>query len=256
MSFNKPFFCAIISLLLSCDNKIQVHKIEGQNLAVDTQSKADKNIEDFIAPYKKKLEASENEMYRKLSYSPKVLSKKEGYLNTAIGNMMADAVFELCNPLFKDKTNQPLNMVMLNHGGIRAILPKGEITANTAFSIMPFENSVVVVALSGKTIKNELLKYLVEEQTAHPISGLEIKLNSDNSINYARINGNEILPQKTYYVATSDYLLNGGDRMNFFAKNKSVHNLHYKIRSLLIDYFKIKDTLRPTTDKRFTKSNS
>ena len=254
MSTKKLFFWLIIFLLLGCKYKSQIYKINGQNIAIGNDSKIDKNIENFIAPYKKELDSTEKSMHQKLSFSPKALNKKEGYLNTAIGNMMADAVFEICKPLLLKQTNKQLDMVMLNHGGIRAELPKGDITAKTAFSIMPFENSVVVVELSGEVIKNELLSYLIEEQTAHPISGLSIELNKDNSIKHALINGKKIDSEITYFVGTSDYLLNGGDRMTFFAKNKSIYNLNYKIRSLLIDYFRMKDTLNPSPDNRFIKT--
>jgi 2',3'-cyclic-nucleotide 2'-phosphodiesterase (5'-nucleotidase family) len=36
---------------------------------------------------------------------------------------------------------------LLNNGGIRAILPLGNVTTRTAFQIMPFENTMVVIAL-------------------------------------------------------------------------------------------------------------
>jgi hypothetical protein len=55
---------------------------------------------------------------------------------------------------------------------------------------------------------------------------------------------------KIYYVATSDYLSNGGDNMTFFLKNEGTFDLDYKIRNVLIDYFKEIDTLSVSTEKR------
>ena len=78
-----------------------------------------------------------------ISYAPETYSKKDGNLNTAIGNLMADAVFSEANPVFNKRTGQNIDFVILNHGGIRSMIPKGNITTRTAYNVMPFENSVV-----------------------------------------------------------------------------------------------------------------
>ena len=39
--------------------------------------------------------------------------------------------------------------------------------------------------------------------------------------------------------------------MDFFKKNNAVYEIDYKIRNILIDYFKAKDTLNPKRDMRF-----
>jgi len=52
-------------------------------------------------------------------------------------------------------------------------------------------------------------------------------------------------------VATNDYLFNGGNDMTFFKPNESLYNLNYKIRNVLIDYFKKVDTINPVIDDRF-----
>ena len=86
---------------------------------------------------------------------------------------------------------------------------------------------------------------------AHPISKLHIKLDSDFKLMEATINNESIDENKTYYIATYDYLYNGGGRMTFFKKRDSLYDLDYKMRNLLIDYFKKVDTLNPVIDDRF-----
>jgi hypothetical protein len=44
-------------------------------------------------------------------------------------------------------------------------------------------------------------------------------------------------------VATSDYLANGGDNMTFFKESKIKFDIEYKLRNMLIDYFKKVDIL-------------
>jgi 2',3'-cyclic-nucleotide 2'-phosphodiesterase (5'-nucleotidase family) len=164
--------------------------------------------------------------------------------------MMADAVYEESNPLFKSRTGNEIDFVLLNHGGIRSIISKGNISTRTAYSVMPFENSVVVVKMNGNKVK-ELVDYLVREQRAHPVNGLQIILDEELQLKSVTIKGESIDTSKAYYVATNDYLYNGGDRMTFFKPNENLHVLDYKIRNVLIDYFTKKDTIAPVIDDRF-----
>ena len=239
----------IISLFLSCDHSKKLTTSEGENISISEDLKSNQAIEAVIAPYKVNLDKSMNEV---LSYAVDTYSKSDGDYNTAIGNLMADAVFELSNPIFKSRTGNELDMVLLNHGGIRSILPKGNVTTKSAYSLMPFENSVVVVALKGSVLM-EMTTYLKASKKAHPISGLELVLNADNSYQKIRVNGKAIDLTKTYYIATNDYLYNGGDRMYFLKKSDTLYDLNYKIRNVLIDYFTKYDTLNPKKDLRFIK---
>ena len=56
---------------------------------------------------------------------------------------------------------------------------------------------------------------------------------------------------KNYFVATTDYLLDGGDKMYFLAESKETTIIDYKMRDVLIDYFIKIDTLKLKTDNRF-----
>ena len=90
--------------------------------------------------------------------------KSDGDLNTAIGNLMADVVMEQAGPVFKSRTGNEIDMVLLNHGGIRSGLNKGNISTRSAYALMPFENEIVVAELSGEKIK-EMLTYLERAKT-------------------------------------------------------------------------------------------
>ncbi|MEZ4802883.1 MAG: 5'-nucleotidase [Gelidibacter sp.] len=247
MNFKTLWVCFGLLVLASCKTPIAYDKIEGKQIAITDTLQTDQNIEAFIKPYR---EHVNNDMKKVLSYAVGTYSKSDGELNTAIGNFMADAMYEQSNPIFKKRTGKDVDFVLLNHGGIRAIISKGNITTRTAFEVMPFENSVVVTKLKGEQVK-ELLDYLVEAKRAHPISKLKIVLDSDGNLKDATIKGQPIDYNKSYFVLTNDYLLNGGDRMDFFKKRDTVYVLDYKIRNALIDYFTKTDTINPVIDDRF-----
>ena len=58
---------------------------------------------------------------------------------------------------------------------------------------------------------------------------------------------------KIYYVATSDYLSYGNDNMLFFKKGLQRYDLEYKLRNIIIDYFKENKTITANKDIRITK---
>lgn len=239
----------IISLILSCNNSRILVNTDGKNISINREIEPVKQVEDIINPYKLNLDKTMNKV---LSFSVDNYSKNDGDYNTAIGNLMADAVLELTNPVFKNKTEKNIDMVLLNHGGIRSILPKGKVTTKTAYKLMPFENSVVVTALKGSVVF-EMINYLKIYNKAHPISGLELVINADDSYKKIQIGGKAVDSEKLYYIATSDYLYKGGDQMEFFKKSDTLYKLNYKIRNVLLDYFTIHDTLNPEADQRFIK---
>jgi 5'-nucleotidase len=245
---NTLLIVLLLFLTISC--KEIPNKIEGKRIDIDENITSNNAIEDFIAPYKTKLNKNLDSV---ISYAPETYSKTDGELNTAIGNLMADAVFSESNPIFNKRTGKNIDLVLLNHGGIRSIISQGNITSRTAYEVMPFENSVVVAAIKGNQV-NEMISFLAKVKRAHPVSKqLEILLDGDFNIKKALIKGKPVSEDKMYYIATNDYLYNGGDRMSFFHPSDSLYVLDYKIRNVLIDYFKKTDTIKPKIDNRFTK---
>lgn len=245
-------FIFLLSIVSACQQKeFTLTKIEGQQIEVNDSISSNTSYDSILKPFRTHVE---NQLSEHLAYNVRNMKRTDGGLNSSIGNMMADAVMELANPVFNARTNKNIDFVLLNFGGIRATMGQGAVTRRTAFEIMPFENEIVVLELSSKNIK-EMLEYLKYEMIAHPVSGIEIQLNKSNEISEVKIQEQPLDTTKNYFVATSDYLKNGGDRMYFFEEALSEISLDYKMRNLFIDYFIKKDTINYTPDNRFIKSN-
>lgn len=241
------FFVAA-SLLLSCESTTyETTEIEGKNIAIGNQPILDESIEEFIAPYRQQID---KEMNKVLAFAPNSMFKTDSRLNTAIGNMMADAVMDLGKPLVAKTEGEEIDVVLLNFGGIRAGINQGNITTRTAYEIMPFDNQLVVVKLAYPEMQ-ALVDYLVERKLAHPFSGMKLVLDKDGEFHSLEIVGQSLDEEKTYLVATSDYLLTGGDQMSFFENNQGVIETNYKLRNLFIDYFEKIDTIQSKQDDRF-----
>ncbi|MEJ6791425.1 MAG: 5'-nucleotidase [Lacinutrix sp.] len=245
------FSICVLIFFNSCkQDSLVVSKIEGKQIGIKDSIEINQDFEAEIAPFRARLEKDMNTI---LSYAPETYTKKDGDLNTAIGNLMADIVFKEGNYVFNKRTNKNIDAVLLNHGGIRSIISKGNITTETAFQVMPFENNIVVVAIKGKQV-DSMMQYLSQAKRAHPVQGIKLTLDKNYKISEALIQGKPIVKDHTYYIATNDYLYNGGDRMRFFKPNDSVYYLDYKIRNAMIDYFKKVDTISPKIDNRFTQT--
>ena len=237
-----------IFIAISCSKEKQsVSKIEGKRININDSITTNQEIEDFIKPFRKRIQEDMNKV---LSYAPKDMHKNDGKLETTIGNLMADLVKSQSEPIYKKRTEKSIDICILNHGGIRAPIPAGTIKTRTAFNVMPFENSIVVAELTAENVHG-MIDYLVKAKRAHPISGLTIKLDQNDKLVEALVNGKPIEANKTYAVVTSDYLQNGGDRMDFLKNPESLEILDYKIRNAMIDYFKTVDTIPAKLDGRF-----
>ena len=234
-------------LMASCKAPMDVFKIEGKNINVNDSLQTKASIDAFIKPYRENINKDLDSI---LGYAVDTYSKSDGYLNTAIGNFMADAIYEEADPVFYERTGAHIDFVLMNHGGIRSIISKGPITKRTAFELMPFENSIVISKLPGTHVK-ELLVYLAKSKRAHPISKLKIVLDKEGQVIESSMNQIPLDFNKSYYIATNDYLINGGDGMDFFKGSEEVIVLNYKIRNALIDYFMKYDTINPVEDDRF-----
>lgn len=202
-------------------------------------------IEQFITPYRNHVD---KDLSAVLAYAPETLDKKGDWQST-IGNLLADITLQKCNPIFYSREKKNIDICLLNHGGIRSIIPKGNVNARVAYEVMPFENSAMVVALKGEQIQ-EMINYIVLNKKAHPLSGMTFTIDKNNIAINILIQGIPFDKNSTYYVVTSDYLVNGGDNMTFFSQATAKYDIDYKLRNIIIDYFTEVDTIPVIKNQR------
>ncbi len=227
--------------------KVQLQDIAGKQITIDSTQIAVDSIQEWIAPYKKSVD---DVLDAPLAYSPKALSKNDGLKNTSMGNFFSDMVLEETRALFEKQNKPKVDFVVMNHGGIRAVLPKGSINARNAYEIMPFENFISVVELNGTQVR-DLVRFLVASERPHGVAGITIQFNADKTLRSIDINGEPFDESRHYHVATSDYLVTGGAEIGFFPEVEQVFETEYLLRNAIIDHFKAKDTLTAEVDQRF-----
>lgn len=221
---------AFLLLFSACHSVGKIDHVETRNYPLNTgeYTSVDSSIYKEILPYKSKVDEA---MDAVLATSDMAFEKKmpEGTL----GNFAADACLQESQKLYYPSDNIPISFCFLNNGGLRASLPKGKITKRNVFELMPFENELAVLTLSGENTK-KLIDFIVAKG-GMPVSGISIKIK--DSTNASTSIGNEAFDKnKNYKVVTSDYLANGGDNLLFLkdATNKEVIGL--KVRDAIINY--------------------
>lgn len=247
-AFLKLFVISLtVFFIISCSDKTYtVTKIEGKRIPITEKETQNTEIENFIKPYRDKINS---DLDKVLAYNPETLDKSKGEWQTNIGNFMSDVTLLKGNFVFNKRENKNIDICLLNNGGIRSILPKGNLTARNAYEIMPFENSLVVISLKGEQVQ-EMANFIIGDKKPHPLAGMTFSIDKNNQAKNILVQGKALNKDTIYYIGTNDYLSNGGDNMVFFKKGIQKFDLDYKLRNILIDYFTDVDTVSVKNDTR------
>ncbi len=238
------FLVVIISVILSCKSYYNISNVEKSGYSISSQFPEKSQIKTLITPYKVKLDS---EMNRILSYSP--IELKKGF-NATLPNLAADLILEESNKIYEPLYHHKIDVALLNDGGLRRTFSKGNLTVGNIYELMPFDNLVVVMTLSGKDFLN-LIEYLKNDGRAHAISGFTFNLDKDDS--NLKINGKPFDINKNYTIVTSDFLSKGGDNMLFFKSALKQENLNIMVRDMMLEYFAKNDTLSIDTESRYLR---
>lgn len=249
------FISFLLFLNLSCQNNSKEFAFDGQTILLDSSNvpQADSIQEFIIKEYRSSLE---NDMNRILVYSEHVMEKSspEGLLN----NFVADLVFTTGQELYKAEDEKPIDFCLLNYGGLRVPLPEGEVTYSRVFELLPFENEMVVITLSGqKTL--ELFNYLANSSNGMPVAGIKLTI-ENKSPKTILVQNQEFDISRNYKILTSDYLAGGGDSMNFFLQPINYELLGTRVRDAIIQHMEAVHSkgqkISASLDKRIEIINS
>ncbi len=192
---------------------------------INRSLQTDTNLIHFLQPY---TDSITKEMNTVLGFSNTTMYKKQP--ESPLGNLMADCLKLYAATWFE--TN--VDAAIVNYGGIRSYLPKGDIKLETIYEIIPFDNLIVLQKINGNTL-HQLLD-LVAYKGGWPISGVAMKIKDKKAVDIV-IRDAPLNDTTVYTIAVSDYLANGGDGCSML-KNIAQQNKNYLYRNALIEYIK------------------
>lgn len=171
---------------------------------VPVDSRLDKGIDPawqtMLQPYRHGVDSL---MQVWVATAPKPMANNEPPLL----NMVTDFVKQQGDRLNGGK---PIDMALMNAGGLRTSFPKGKISEGMVINLMPFNNHIVNLDIKGADLL-EALNISAARRGGDGVSkGVEVEI-TDTVCSKVTINGESLQPERIYRIATIDYLANGGD---------------------------------------------
>lgn len=232
----------VFAILFSCRTPLVPRSGEQKFYPVQSVTQEDtiSEIAQYLRPFR---DSVQQEMKSILGFATDNFVKEKP--SGSLGNLVGDAMFWVANK----KENQ-LAGAICNYGGLRIPqLAKGEIRLGNIFELLPFENELVLIEVPGNILKQ--WSSLIIQSEGWPISHMSILSNQDKIITQVSNSNSieEIKEEKKYWIATNDYVANGGDNCSFL---KDLPRIETKIlvREALIQYLQDKTNVTPDKQAR------
>ena len=164
----------------------------------------------------------------------------KGNPESALGNLMTYALLESANA----------DVAMHNvSGGIRGILPAGELTYGSVYEMFPFDNRAVVISMRGRDLRKVIAAQVHVSRRRAGISGMRVSASCDGgslNVEMRLDDGRRIADDDTVRVVVNDFLALGGDGILNPAMPPGGFRYDVELplaRDLLVDWFSRRDRL-------------
>ena len=228
--------------------------VQGSQTTIDASIPADPEVEKMLAPYSAKVRA----LSLVIGQLEQPL-KKEPVGGGSLGNFVTDGI----RTYAETKLGKPVTLTIMNAGGLRKNqISAGELRASDIFELLPFENALVVVELTGADLLKVLSPLVRDAQSG---ARLQYRWNDQNRPEFISgklldVNGHEqeIDPNMVYTVVTIDYLLKlKSGAYAILQEAKSTTPLNITLRDAVMEYVKSETAagraIRPHVDNRYVQ---
>lgn len=167
-----------------------------------------------------------SEMDEVIAEAPLGLSAEGKYLgDSPLGNLVADVM----------RAATGADLAVQNSGGIRASLPPGPIRRGDVFTVLPFENRLVVCTFPGTGVLalSDFIAGMPAGAVKAQVSGLSFRVEGGRAVD-VRVNGDPIEPARAYRVAVNDFMAYGGDGYDILAGADHLEFLDLRLRDAFL----------------------
>ena len=235
----------------SAPREVKAHVTE---TLIDTSIPDDSAVDQMLAAYTPKVRALDT-----------ILGKLKGELRKggvgagSLGNFVADGMRAQASA----RLGKRIDLAIMNGGGLRRnTISEGQLRARDIFELLPFENALVTLDLTGEQIL-KLLAVVVSSREAQSGARLTyiVKADKSSQLETAMLRDEkgrekEIDPKATYTIVTIDYLVNvGGERYSVLREGRNTKLVGITLRDAIMDYVKSETAaareIKPRLDERF-----
>jgi 2',3'-cyclic-nucleotide 2'-phosphodiesterase (5'-nucleotidase family) len=210
---------------------------------VDSTLVADAAMMALIRPF---VADMNSRMNRVIAWSDTEITRgrPEGTLN----NLSADILrFRAVREL-----GHPVDIGVANFGGLRAPLPQGNITVGNVYELMPFENTITVLKLTGAQVR--IMADQIARRRGEPVSGIRFRIEDDRAVDIL-VGAEPIRDDRYYWVATNSYVADGGDGIGVFREAVERIDLPVLIRQAMIEYIRARRQLNYELEGRIRNTD-
>ena len=129
---------------------------------------------------------------------------RKGTPESPLYNLTGDALIWMA----KEFMDVDADVSLYNSGGLRAELSAGNLTIGDIYAVYPFDNVLSILTMKGSDLKT-MFNYVASNNGLPVNSGVKLVI-SNKKVKSVTINGKAIDNNKTYTVATIDYLVELG----------------------------------------------
>jgi 5'-nucleotidase len=182
----------------------------------------DARVQAVLRPWLDKVEVRRN---AKLGFRIAAPFTRDYNRPSTLGSLTADALLAVV---------PEADLAITNSGGLRADLRAPEPTYGDVYEVIPFDNMVAVMKLTGAQLLDLLGQNGADGHGSHQVAGLRVQFDYRRPPGAPRVvslklaNGRTVTPDGVYTLATNDYLAGGGS--GFAALVKTVRPEDIQVR--------------------------
>ena len=233
-------------------------RVKATEREIDESIPNDPAVDAILAPYAAKvreLDAPIGKLAGEL--------KKGGMGAGSLGNFVADAL----RARAQVKLGKPVLLAVMNSSGLRKNqIPAGDVSTSDIFQLLPFENALVTLDLTGEQLRR-FLDVTVARRNAQAGARIVYRNNPEKKqgeIVTVKLGAageeRDIDPKATYTIVTIDYLVKRGGDYAVLQEGKNVRELGLTMRDAVLDYVKAETaagrSLKAALDGRFKYDRS
>lgn len=230
-----------------------------ENVAEDTETK-----EILDEKYKSKLEETKARVVGETSVPLDGERNNVRTKETNLGNLIADGMLEKARSTEKGADT---DIAIQNGGGIRGPIDQGEITLGEVLTVMPFGNTLYLVDVTGEQLIEALengVKGIEEIAGPFPqVAGMRYSFTQSKpagerilSVEIENEDGSysPVDPNKTYKLATNNFVGKGGDGYDVLKEGKNAIDLGIADYEIFTDYLENHGTVTPAVEGRIIET--
>ena len=249
---------SLAAILLSCNKKDIYEQYDATHEVVSMDESLPETQDAAAVAYMDSLRKVYGEMMNEVvGYNDHTIDRMRP--EDELSNVLTDMVYAVGDSVSRVVYGEGIDFALLNFGGIRKPLNAGDITLCDIFTILPFDNGIVLTTIKGSELRKVLAQ--MSDTTNQPFAHLTLTLVGHNAPTDIIVNGAPLDDSRTYRFATIDFIAgaNRGDNILRDRETKvpfeigEVYKTNILLRDAFLEYVEKVGTVKGYLDKRVRK---